>query len=167
MSATGSFRSSTTPNKPGTLEVIQWDDATGSALPFAVTNRGGLWTIPSHHDYPADGAERLSSAAAEIISLVKEDFRSDNIVDHEALGVIDPLDEAETGLEGRGTRITFKGSGEEVLADLVIGNEIPERPGSRFVRVPNQKRVYTARFGAEISTAFEDWIRDQPARGRA
>ncbi len=142
----------------GTLEVIQWDDATGSALPFAVTNRGGLWTIPSHHDYPADGAERLSSAAAEIISLVKEDFRSDNISDHEALGVIDPLDEAETGLEGRGTRITFKGSGEEVLADLVIGNEIPERPGSRFVRVPNQKRVYTARFGAEISTAFEDWI---------
>ena len=146
------------PEQADTLEVIQWDDATGSALPFAVTNRGGLWTIPSHHDYPADGAERLSNAAAEVISLVKEDFRSDNIADHEALGVIDPLDEAETGLEGRGTRITFKGSGEEVLADLVIGNEIPERPGFRFVRVPNQKRVYTARFGAEISTAFEDWI---------
>ena len=33
-----------------------------------------------------------------------------------------------------------------------------ERPGFRFVRVPDQKRVYAARFGAEISTAFEDWI---------
>ena len=26
------------------------------------------------------------------------------------------------------------------------------------MRVPGQKRVYAARFGAEISTAFEDWI---------
>ena len=141
-----------------TLEIVQWDDATGSALPFKVTNRRGLWTIPSHHDYPADGAERLASAATEIISAVKEEFRSDNIADHEALGVIDPLDETATSLEGRGTRITFKGSGEEVLADLVIGNDLRDRPGFRFVRVPGQKRVYTARFGAEISTAFEDWI---------
>jgi hypothetical protein len=146
------------PELAATLEIVHWDDATGSALPFKVTNRQGLWTIPSHHDYPADGAERLASAAAEIISVVKDDFRSDNVADHEALGVIDPLDETATSLEGRGTRITFKDSGEGVLADLVIGNDLRDRPGSRFVRVPGQKRVYAARFGAEISTAFEDWI---------
>ena len=146
------------PELAATLEIVQWDDATGSALPFEVTNRRGLWTIPSHHDYPADGADRLATAAAEIISAVKEEFRSDNIADYEALGVIDPLDETATSLEGRGTRITFKGSGEEVLADLVIGNDLRDRPGFSFVRVPGQKRVYTAQFGAEISTAFEDWI---------
>ena len=146
------------PELAATLEVVQWDDETGSALPFEVTNRGGLWTIPSHHAYPADGAARLATAAAEVISVVKDDFRSDNIADHEALGVIDPLDETATTLEGRGTRITFRGSNEEALADLVIGNAILERPGFRFVRVPDQKRVYAARFAAEISTAFEDWI---------
>ena len=146
------------PELAATLEIVQWDDATRSALPFEVTNRRGLWTIPSHHDYPADGADRLATAAAEIISAVKEEFRSDNIADHEALGVIDPLDETATSLEGRGTRITFKGSGEEVLADLVIGNDLRDRPGFSFVRVPGQKRVYTAQFGAEVSTAFEDWI---------
>ena len=32
------------------------------------------------------------------------------------------------------------------------------RPGLRFVRAPEQKRVYTARFEADISTRFEDWI---------
>ena len=146
------------PELAATLEIVQWDDTTGSALPFKVTNRGGLWTIPSHHDYPADGAERLATAAAEVISVVKDDFRSDNIADHEALGVIDPLDETVTSLEGRGTRITFKGRGEELLADLVIGHELLERPGFRFVRVPEQKRVYAARFEAEISTVFADWI---------
>jgi hypothetical protein len=141
-----------------TLQVVQWDDQTGAALPFAVTNRGGLWTIPSHHDYPADGRERLATAAAEVITLVKDEFRSDNIADHVRLGVVDPLDQTATSLEGRGTRLTFRGNNDEVLADVIVGDEILERPGFRFVRVPDQKRVYTARFDAEISTAFEDWI---------
>ena len=146
------------PEMAATLEVVQWDGDTASAIPFRVTNRGGLWTIPSHHDYPADGEERLATAAADVISVVKEDFRSDNIADHQAFSVIDPLDETATSLEGRGTRITFRDASEGVLADLVLGNVLPERPDFRFVRVPGQKRVYAARFDAEISTAFEDWI---------
>jgi len=93
-----------------------------------------------------------------MINVVKDDFRSDNIADHEALGVIDPLDDMSTSLEGRGARVTFKGPNEAVLAELILGNELLERPGFRFVRVPDQKRVYAARFDAAISTAFEDWI---------
>jgi hypothetical protein len=141
-----------------TLEVIEWDEQTASAIPFEVTNRGGLWTIPSHHSYPADGEERLATAAANMINVVKDDFRSDNISDHEALGVIDPIDDMSTSLEGRGTRVTFKDPSEAVLAELILGNELLERPGFRFVRVPDQKRVYAARFDGAISTAFEDWI---------
>ena len=80
------------PDAAASLEVMEFDEDTASATPFQVTNQGGLWTIPSHHDYQADGAERLSNIAADIISLVKEDFRSDNVADHEALGVIDPSD---------------------------------------------------------------------------
>ena len=141
-----------------TLEVVEWDEQTASAIPFEVTNRGGLWTIPSHHSYPADGEERLATAAANMINVVKDDFRSDNIADHEALGVIDPIDDMSTSLEGRGTRVTFKDPSETVLAELILGNELLERPGFRFVRVPDQKRVYTARFDGAISTDFEDWI---------
>ena len=152
------FPEFTDPDTAATLEVVQFDGETASAIPFRVTNRGGLWTIPSHHDYPADGEERLANAAADVISLLKEDFRSDNVTDHESLGVVDPLDETATSLEGRGARITFRGANDEPLADLIVGNTVPERPGLRFVRVPEQKRVYAARFEAEISTRFEDWI---------
>ena len=141
-----------------TLEVVEWNAQTASAIPFEVTNRGGLWTIPSHHSYPADGGKRLANAAANMINVVKDDFRSDNIADHEALGVIDPLDDMSTSLEGRGTKVTFKDPNEAVLAELILGNELLERPGFRFVRVPDQKRVYAVRFDAAISTAFEDWI---------
>ena len=147
------------PEMAATLEIVQWDDAAGAALPFQVTNRGGRWTIPSHHDYPADGEERLATAAAEVISVVKDDFRSDNVADHEALGVIDPIDEEATALEGRGTRITFRDGAGDALAELIVGKPIQERPGFRFLRVPGQKRVYAARFGADLSTRFEDWIK--------
>ena len=152
------FPEFTDPDAAATLEVIEFDEATASAIPFQVTNRGGLWTIPSHHDYPADGRARLSNIAADIISVVKEDFRSDNVADHDALGVIDPTDLTATSLIGRGTRVTVKNEGDEVLADLIVGNSVEGRPGLRFVRVPEQKRVYAARFEADISTAFEDWI---------
>jgi hypothetical protein len=152
------FAEFTDPDAAATLEVMEFDEETASATPFQVTNQGGLWTIPSHHDYQADGAERLSNIAADVISLVKEDFRSDNVADHEALGVIDPSDLTTSSLVGRGTRVTVRDPNTEILADLIVGNRVPNRPGLRFVRMPEQKRVYTARFEADISTRFEDWI---------
>ena len=152
------FPEFTDPEAAATLQVIEFDEDTASATPFMVTNRGGLWTIPSHHDYPADGEERLANAAADVISVIKEDFRSDNVADHDALGVVDPTDETVSTLQGRGTRVTFRDPDERVLADLIVGRAVPGRPGLRFVRVPGQTRVYSARFEADISTAFEDWI---------
>ncbi len=146
------------PEAAATLDVVEFDEETASAIPFQVTNRNGLWTIPSHHDYPADGDERLSSIAADIISLTKEDFRSDNVADHEALGVIDPTDLTATTLVGRGTRVTVRNTDNETVADLIVGRPVEGRFGLRFVRAPDQKRVYTARFEADISTRFEDWI---------
>ena len=152
------FPEFTDPAAAATLEVVEFDEGTASATPFKVTNRDGLWTIPSHHDYPADGEDRLANAAADVINAIKDDFRSDNVADHEALGVVDPTDETASTLQGRGTRVTFKGPNEEVLADLIIGNRVPGRAGLRFVRVSGQKRVYSARFEGNVSTAFEDWI---------
>lgn len=152
------FPEFTDPDAGATLEVVEFDSETAAAMPFQVTNQNGLWTIPSHNDYPADGGERLANISADIISVVKEDFRSDNVADHEALGVIDPTDLAATSLVGRGTRVTVRDGNDEVLADLIVGRPVEGRTGLRFVRVPDQKRVYAARFEADISTAFEDWI---------
>ena len=152
------FPDFTDPNAATTLEVIDFDDATGAARPFKVTFEKGRWIIPSHHNYPADAKDRLARTAAGVIGLRKDDFRSDNVSDHEACGVIDPLDEAMTTFSGRGRRVTFKDKDNNILADLIVGNQVPERSSFRFVRMPGQKRIYAVRTDMEVSTKFEDWI---------
>ena len=152
------FPEFTDPETATSLEVVEFDEDTAATAVFRVANRNGLWTIPSHHDYPADGEERLANTAAGVIAITKDDFRSDNVTDHESFGVIDPLDQSVSTLRGRGRRVTFKGASEQVLADLIIGNRVEGRPGYNFVRVPDQNRVYAARTDINISTRFNDWI---------
>ncbi|HEX6790771.1 MAG TPA: DUF4340 domain-containing protein [Candidatus Krumholzibacteria bacterium] len=146
------------PNTARSLEVVDWDEATGAAIPFKVTFENGRWTIPSHHGYPADGKDRLAKTAAGLIGITKDDFRTDNPADHEACGVIDPLDTSSQSLKGRGRRVTIKGENGQVLADLIIGKAFEGREGFRLVRVPGQKRVYGCRINVDISTKFKDWI---------
>lgn len=146
------------PAEAMSLEVIEFDEATAEAIPFRVQNENGLWTIPSHHDYPADGADRLAETAAGLLLLEKDDFRSGNVADHAALGVIDPIDESSSSLVGRGRRITVKASGDRILADLIVGHQVEDREGAYFVRLPGQKRVYVSQLGVEVSARFEDWI---------
>ncbi len=145
------------PNEATTLEVVEYDASSGSTKPFKVTFDGSRWTIPSHHNYPADAKERLARTAAGIIDIKKDEFRSDNVSDHEACGVVDPLDQSASAL-GRGQRVTIKGEGGNVLADFILGNSIGGRQDFRFVRVPGQSRVYAAKVDLELSTRFEDWI---------
>lgn len=152
------FPDFTDPNSARSLEVVDWDEATGAPVPFKVTFAGGRWTIPSHHGYPADGKDRLAKTAAGLIGITKDDFRTDNVADHEACGVIDPLDNSIQSLKGRGRRVTIKGENGVVLADLIIGKAFEGREGFRLVRVPGQKRVYGTRVNVDISTQFKDWI---------
>ena len=146
------------PNAARTLEVIEFDEETGSARPFKVTFQGGRWTIPSHYDYPADGKDRLAETAASMIGITKDDFRTDNVADFAACGVIDPLDESVVELSGRGKRVTIRGDNDVVLADLIIGKSYDDRKNFHLVRVPGQKRVYGSLIDVDISTKFSDWI---------
>jgi len=152
------FPDFTDPNSARSLEVDDWDEATGQPVPFKVTFDNGRWTIPSHHGYPADGKDRLAKTAAGLIGLTKDDFRTDNVADFEACGVIDPLDNTVQTLKGRGRRVTIKGANGEVLADLIIGKAFEGREDFRLVRVPGQKRVYGTKINLDISTKFKDWI---------
>jgi hypothetical protein len=152
------FPEFTDPNVARTLEVIDWDAQTSQAVPFKVMYSGGIWTIPSQYNYPADAKDRLAQTAAGVIEIKKDDFRTDNVSDHEMCGVVDPLGEESAGPVGRGQRVTIKGDNDVVLADLIIGKPVEGREGTRFVRVAGQKRVYASRVKLDISTKFNDWI---------
>ena len=142
-----------------TLEVIDYDPATASVLPFKVTQKAGKWVIPSHHDYQADAKQRLVDTASGVTGLVKDAIRSDRVEDQEAFGVVDPLDtKASNSLKGIGKRVTLKDASDKVLADFIIGKEVKDHPDQRYVRVPNTKRVYGVNVKVDLSTRFADWI---------
>lgn len=147
----------TDPNAARTLEVVEFDEETGTAVPFKVTFKDGLWRIPSHYDYPADAEEHLAQAAAGLIGLEKDDYRGNTASALESFGLVDPTDQT-AGLSGRGTRITIKGQGDVVLADFILGKEVEDKPDFRFVRVPNSNRVYATKVDVDLSTRFRDWI---------
>lgn len=122
-------------------------------------NRDGRRTIPSHENYPADASNRLSSIAASIIAVKKDDVPSENIGDQKRCGVLDPLDETLPSIKGRGTRITVRGKNEKTIADIIVGKIVEGRPSLRDVRLPGQKRTYVALVeNLNISTRFEEWI---------
>ncbi len=140
------------------LEVIDYDEETGTARPFKVQVRDGRWSIPSHYDYPADGEDRLANTAASVIDLTKDVVQSVRLQDHEQLGVIDPLDATISTLKGRGQRVALRDEAGAILADYIIGREVEGRSGFRYVRMPEKKRTYAVKMGIDLSTRFADWI---------
>ena len=145
------------PNACTDLEVIDYDPTTARTTEFKVMFKNNKWVIPSHNNYPADAKDRLAKTAGGVVDLNKETIRSDRVEDHEALGVLDPLD-LKAGLKGRGKRVTLRDQSEKILADFIIGNPVKDHPDQRYVRVPDQKRVYGITVKADLSTQFADWI---------
>lgn len=140
------------------LEVFELDPSTAQAREFVVKQRDGRWIIPSHSNYPADAKDRLAETAARVIGLTKDTIRSSRGEDHAILGVLDPRDAKIADVDGAGKRITLRDSSDRVLADYILGKQIPNHPGQRYVRRPGQVRTYGVNVVVEPSTRFADWI---------
>jgi len=152
---TALFPSFTDPVQASYLEVVGWDDAAARATSFKVEQKAGRWVIPSHNDYPADAIERMGKAAASFIDVKKDVLRSERTEDHAVFGVEDP---ADANAKGRGQRITIKDQAGTVLVDVIVGKKLEDKEGFRYVRLPDQKRVYASKIEVDISTNFADWI---------
>jgi hypothetical protein len=146
------------PLKVAALEVVDHDPLTNTYKPFRVQVVNGLWSIPSHENYPADGKERLKNTATSVMDLRKERVASDDPRMHEEFGVIDPLDGTVQGTKGRGKRVKLYDASNAVLADFIFGNEVKDGAGRCYVRVPGQKQTYVIKAKPDISVKFEDWV---------
>ena len=169
----------TDPMECRALEVYAPDAETDTVEVFKVNFEKGLWRIPSHHGYPADAKERMATAAASLIGLKKDIYRSNRVEDQAQFGVEDPMD-ASASVEGRGMRIILKDGSGRTLADVILGKglESPDAPpteGGRqnrdwcYMRETDKKRIYAVNlrgsskgYGGEllkdVSTKFSEWI---------
>jgi hypothetical protein len=140
------------------LVVASYDDASTEIRTFNVRrDEKGIWTIPSHNNYPADAKTRMAKSATMMLGMKRDRVISDLVDDHAKCGVVDP-EEQSLDTKGRGTKVTFKNQGGQDLATLIIGKELDGDMDMHFVRLPGKKRVYAAKFDNQLSTKFADWI---------
>ncbi|MEZ6187140.1 MAG: DUF4340 domain-containing protein [Planctomycetota bacterium] len=149
------------------LEVYDFDATKNEPQAFKVEFKDGVWRIPSKNDYPADAKDQLSSIAGEFAKLERGQLRSRQgeggaeqswVQTQEDCGVIDPRAPLELPTQGRGRRIVLRDRNDAVLADLIVGAEVEDAYGKRFVRRADEKQIYTATLDMQLSTTFADWI---------
>ncbi|MGZ0163797.1 MAG: hypothetical protein ACKVII_07760 [Planctomycetales bacterium] len=146
------------PNAATAVRVVAYNEDTASARVFTVQKKDGTWRIPSHHNYPADGEDRLAKTARTLIGVKRGAVASRVAADHERFGVVDPLGEASDTLKGRGQRLTLMKDSEIAVADLIIGKKLPEGENRYYVRHPEEKETYITELEVDISTKFGDWV---------
>lgn len=145
-------------DKIAELELTAYRPSSSSIYAFGVKrDQNGVWTIPSHSDYPADATDQMGKAASMFIGLKKESVVGDSKGNHAEYDVVDPLAEG-LKTKGRGTRVKLKDSAGNVLADLIVGKEVEGKSGTYYCRLPNQKPVYKVKLTGSLSTQFTDWI---------
>lgn len=142
------------------LEIIRYNEQTGDRTEFKVAQVDGIWSIPSHENYPADAKAHLAAAATELIDLKIIGVAGDKRADHALYSVIDPTDkDLAPGTPGVGMKVVMKGDKDKTLVSMIVGKEVEESPGSRYVRRAGQDVVLTVKLGTkELSTDFGDWI---------
>jgi len=145
------------------LEVVRYDEQTGTVQPFKVEQVGTGWRIPPTN-YPADAKDQLADAATNVMNRKIWDLVSEDAGDHAQFGVLDPADKGlKLGATGVGTRVVMK-QRDKSLVDMVVGKEVPDGRGFRFVRRAGsdgalQDAVFVVEINPDkLSTTFGDWI---------
>ncbi len=145
------------------LRVVVYDKDTAAIKPFTVEYKNGKWKIPSHHNYPVDGKDRLAKTAASVIGTSRTAFVSRLKSDQARYDVLDPEDPDDTVLTGRGRKITISKNDGTVLAEYIIGkpSELPGQTDTYYVRATkadDSNTIYLAKLKMDLSTKFSDWI---------
>ena len=152
------FSPNVLPDQVKGLEVSAYDKARSKVDQFSVKLDNGIWTIPSHNNYPADAQERLKKTAGAVLALQKDGVVPGGKELHKEYGVVDPNDSTGDAASW-GTRIKLTDASGNVVSDLIVGKDVPDKPGFRFVRRPENDRVYQSKADElELTTRFADWI---------
>ena len=159
------------PKQAMSLEVSAIDQTTHQFRQFKVEQVDGTWCIPSHHNYPAEAADRLAQTATSLMGLARQAMAGRREIQHAQYGVVTPVANGEEDPEQMGRRITLRDAQGEILADYVVGKPVRDEKdatllfGSKelpvpyyYVRVPGEKETYQTELQVELSTRFADWI---------
>ena len=166
------FPSLDDPTKAKRMKIVTFDEATSQPREFEVAQVNGVWSLPSHKNYPADAQQQFAAAASALFDLkVLGTVGGKGTQEEQALyGVLEPKPgEDQIGEHGIGKLVVIEDENAKPLARLIIGKQDkPTKPDEmgmgnqsqlRFVRIPGQDQVYRVQMAADkFSTNFADWI---------
>ncbi len=153
------------PADSSSFQIVKFDEDLAQLDRFEVAKdkQNNLWKLPSYDDYPADAAEQVRDATTPLVGLTVLDIPSFDRGDHALYGVVNPDDKdlsvAESGV---GMLVRVKDDKDQVLASLIIGKEVDQAEGQRYVRVPTEDAVYVVELDTKpFTTDFKKWIKGQ------
>ncbi|HEY2760371.1 MAG TPA: hypothetical protein VGI75_06500 [Pirellulales bacterium] len=166
------FASLDDPAKAKRMKIVTFDEATSQPREFEVAQVNGVWSLPSHKNYPADAKEQFAAAASALFDLkVLGTVGGKGTQEEQALyGVLEPKPgEDQFGEHGIGKLVVIEDENAKPLARLIIGKQDkPNKPDEmgmgnqsqlRFVRIPGQDQIYRVQMASDkFSTNFADWI---------
>lgn len=156
------FDKFTDPLTAASLKILKYDSDTERYQDFEVAKdrKSGVWTIPSHENYPADASKQMSDAANLFVGLKALNVASTKRDEQKLFGVVEPDKKKESeGGEGVGELVQFRDEKGDILVDLIIGKTDAQDPKKRFVRVPSEDVIYVAELETNaLSTDFKQWI---------
>ena len=142
------------------LKIITFDPKSGQQQRFEVKKTKNGYIIPSHENYPADAKEHLAQAAASINKLKIVSVAGEGSQALEDFGVVDPeAPNLTVGSKNVGMRVTLDDDKGQSLADFIVGTNVEDMRGLRYVRTADKDQVYTLAVDTEyLTTQFGDWI---------
>ncbi len=158
------------PLKAKQMRIVTFDEGTSHAREFEVAQVNGVWSLPSHKNYPADAKDQMAAAAAALVDVkVLGPPVSTSAQDQELYGVVEPKpEEDQFGQKGIGKLVVVEDESNKPLARVIIGKE--DKPNKsdefgappsdmRFVRIPGQDPIYRVSLAIDkFRTHFADWI---------
>ena len=150
------------------LEIVEFNEETATVDKFVVAeadvNGKIRWVIPSHYNYPADAKDQVADAAGSLLGLRIIEMIGDDKKDQKEYGVLapDPLT-LKVGDTGVGEQVVMRDATGKELMSLIIGREVPDKPGLRYVRKAGEDQIYVVKVNtSKLTTNFADWIERNP-----
>ena len=129
------------------------------SIEVAQTDKGWFIKRTGKADYPADADNQLQGVSTVLLDIRIHDVAGEGSGEHAKFGVLDP-NSANPQDSGIGKYMALKNSSGSSLAELIIGNEVKDVSGLRYVRKPGENTVYMAELENvnNVSTKFVDWV---------
>ena len=129
------------------------------SIEVAQTDKGWFIKRTGKADYPADADNQLQGVSTILLDIRIHDVAGEGSGEHAKFGVLDPNSANPQDL-GIGRYMALKNSSGSNLAELIIGKEVKDVAGLRYVRKPGENTVYMAELENvnNVSTKFVDWV---------